>query len=201
MRTLNRIAVYCASSNAVPERYFQAARDFGILLAGQGIGIVYGGGRVGLMGALADAAIAAGGEVIGVIPQKLMDLEVGHTGVTRLEVVETMALRKGRMADLADAFVALPGGIGTLEEISEATSLAQLNYQDKPVGLYNCHGFWDALVAWLDHAAQEGFIRPIHRELVAVDSDPSRLIDRLRTAVIPRVEEWAPQPPEVSQKA
>ena len=192
MRPLHRIAVYCASSNDVPERYFQAARDFGILLAGQGIGIVYGGGRVGLMGALADAPQN---------PRKLMDLEVGHTGVTRLEVVETMAIRKGRMAELADAFVALPGGIGTLEEISEATSLAQLNYQDKPVGLYNCHGFWDALVSWLDHAAQEGFIRPIHRDLVAIDSDASQLIERLRAAVIPRVEDWAPRPPEVPQKA
>ncbi len=191
MRTLNRIAVYCASSDDVPEHYFQAARDFGQLLAARGLGLVYGGGKVGLMGALADAVLQAGGEVIGVIPEKLMALEVGHTGVTRLEIVADMGVRKYRMMDLADAFVALPGGYGTLEEIAEVTTLAQLNYQDKPVGLLNHRGFWDPLVAWYELAYREGFIRPIHRDLVLVDTDGETLLNRLATYEIPTVTKWA----------
>ncbi len=191
MRTLTRLAVYCASSDDVPDHYFQSARVFGRLLAERGIGLVYGGGKVGLMGALADAVMAAGGEVIGIIPEKLMDLEVGHTGVTRLEIVADMGVRKYRMMDLADAFVALPGGYGTLEEIAEVTTLAQLNYQDKPVGLLNHRGFWDHLVAWYEHASSEGFIRPIHRDLVIVDTDPDTLLERLAAYEIPSVTKWA----------
>lgn len=191
MRHLNRIAVYCASSDDLPEHYFLAARAFGRLLAERGLGLVYGGGKVGLMGAMADAALAAGGEVIGIIPEKLMEMEVGHTGVTRLEIVADMGVRKYRMMDLADAFVALPGGYGTLEELAEVTTLAQLNYQDKPVGLLNHQGFWDHLVAWYAHASQEGFIRPIHTSLVLVDTDAARLLDRLAAYEIPSVTKWA----------
>lgn len=198
MRTLKHIAVYCASSDDVPAHYFQAARDFGRLLADQGLGLVYGGGKVGLMGALADAVMAAGGEVIGVIPEKLMDLEVGHTGITRLEVVADMGLRKYRMMALADAFVALPGGYGTLEELAEVTTLAQLNYQDKPVGLLNHRGFWDHLVAWYEHASSEGFIRPIHADLVLVDTDGETLLQRLAAYDIPAVTKWASRDPGVS---
>jgi uncharacterized protein (TIGR00730 family) len=191
MRTLNRVAVYCASSNDLPNHYFDAAREFGRLLAKQGIGLVYGGGKVGLMGVLADAVLQAGGEVIGVIPQKLMDLEVGHSGVTCLEVVADMKTRKYRMMELADAFVALPGGYGTLEEIAEVTTLAQLNYQDKPVGLLNHAGFWDHLLAWYKHASKEGFIRPIHRDLVLVEPHGESLLQRLVDYEIPTVTQWA----------
>ncbi len=192
MRTLNRIAVYCASSDDVPAHYFDAARQFGRLLADRKLSLVYGGGRIGLMGALADAVLEGGGEVIGIIPEKLMDLEVGHTGLTRLEIVSDMGTRKHRMAALADAFVALPGGYGTLEEIAEVTSLAQLNYQDKPVGLLNHRGFWDHLVAWYAHASREGFIRPIHRELVIVETDGEVLLQQLAQCEIPSLAQWAP---------
>ncbi len=198
MRTLKRIAVYCASSDDVPEHYFQAARDFGHLLARLELGLVYGGGKVGLMGALADAVLEAGGEVIGIIPKKLMDLEVGHTGITRLEVVSDMGVRKYRMMELADAFVALPGGYGTLEEIAEVTTLAQLNYQDKPVGLLNHRGFWDHLVAWYEHATREGFVRPVHADLVLVDTNAEALLQRLAEYEIPDVIEWSSRDPAFS---
>lgn len=191
MRTLTRVAVYCASSSALAEHYYEAARSFGRLLAARGIGLVYGGGRVGMMGAMADACMDAGGEVIGIIPKKLMDLEVGHDGITRLEVVADMGVRKYRMMDLADAFVALPGGYGTLEELAEVTTLAQLNYQDKPVGLLDHRGFWEHLVAWYAHAADEGFIRPVHRDLVLVDTDGGALLDRLAAYEIPSLTKWA----------
>ncbi|MCX6896985.1 MAG: TIGR00730 family Rossman fold protein, partial [Verrucomicrobia bacterium] len=137
MRTFRRLCVYCGSSNHVPETYFAAARAVGTLLAERGIGVVYGGGRTGLMGAVATAALAAGGEVIGVIPEKLRALELDHGGLTELRVVDSMHARKLMMAELSDGFMALPGGFGTLEEIFEATTWTQLNYHRKPAGLLN----------------------------------------------------------------
>lgn len=142
------------------------ARTVGVALAERGIGIVYGGGRVGLMGALADAALAVGGEVIGVIPQGLVDRELAHPGVSALHVVGTLHERKAVMADLADAFLALPGGLGTLEELTEVVSWAQLELHAKPIGLLATDDYWAALLGWLDRAVAEGFIAPGHRGLV-----------------------------------
>ena len=156
MREFKRLCVYCASSNRVDERWFEVARHVGRRLSARGIGVVYGGGHIGLMGALADAALAEGNEVIGVIPRKLLDLELGHTGVTDLVVVETMHQRKLRMAELSDGFIALPGGWGTLEEIFEVTTWTQLRYHAKPVGLLNAQGYYDKLIAFLDEAAALG---------------------------------------------
>ena len=194
-RSFRRVAVYCASSTVIPARYFDAARSVGALLARRGVGIVCGGGRVGLMGALADAALAEGGEVVGVIPQKLYDLEVGHRGLSELFVVDSMRARKSMMAALADAFVALPGGWGTLEELFEVATMTQLNYHDKPVGILNVGGYFDALLAFLARAADEGFVRPVHQTLIQVDEDMEGLLDKLSRVPLPRVADWAPKLP------
>jgi hypothetical protein len=155
-------------------------------LASRGIGVVYGGGRLGLMGAVADAALAAGGEVIGVIPRGLVGRELAHPGVTELRIVESLHERKAQMAVLADGFVALPGGLGTLEELAEVASWAQLELHSKPIGLLGLAGYWDPLLAWLDHAVAEGFISVQHRRLVGVDAD----LD----ALLARFEAWKPPP-------
>jgi uncharacterized protein (TIGR00730 family) len=149
------------------------------MLAQRKIKLIYGGGRVGLMGAVADAALAAGGEVVGVIPQMLLDKEVGHAGLTELHVVTTMAQRKTLMGELADAFLALPGGIGTMDELFEAWTWTQLGIHRKPSGLLNLQGYYQPLIAFLDLAVQEGFLRPRHRSALLVDDDLSRLVDRL----------------------
>jgi uncharacterized protein (TIGR00730 family) len=188
VRKLQRICVYCGSSSGVAGHYLETAAAVGRHLAERGIGIVFGGGRVGLMGALADAALAAGGEVHGVIPEKLLDLELGHGGVTQLDVVATMHQRKMRMAELSDAFVALPGGWGTLEEIFEVTTWTQLEYHDKPVGLLDAHGYYAALVAFLEHAAAEGFIRPAHRAILQVADDIEALVAKLAAVELPRLD-------------
>lgn len=188
MRTFRRICVYCASSNQVAEHFRETARAMARCLARRGIGVVFGGGSVGLMGALADAALAEGVEVIGVIPKKLMDLELGHRGVTELVVVDTMHERKHRMAELSDAFVALPGGWGTLEEIFEVTTWTQLGYHEKPVGLLNAGGYYDHLITFLDHAAELGFIRPAHRPILQASADPDQLLDQLAVVDLPRLD-------------
>ncbi len=188
MRTFRRICVYCGSSNGAPERYFDTAREVGARLAGRGIDVVYGGGNVGLMGALADAALAAGGKVYGVIPEKLRDLELAHEGISELFITNTMHERKTKMAELADAFIALPGGWGTLEEIFEVTTWTQLEYHDKPVGMLNAHGYYDALLAFLEHAHKEGFIRPQHRGLINTAVELDELIERMAACVLPKLE-------------
>lgn len=188
MRQLRRICVYCASSNQVDERWREAARQMARCLARRRIDVVFGGGSVGLMGALADEALAAGARVTGVIPQKLMDLELGHTGVHDLVVVQTMHERKHRMAELSDGFVALPGGWGTLEEIFEVTTWTQLGYHEKPVGLLNAGGYYDKLVGFLDHATELGFIRPQHRPILQAAADPDELLDRLAAAELPTLD-------------
>jgi uncharacterized protein (TIGR00730 family) len=190
----HRVAVYCGSNVGRSDRYAEVAFAFGSFLAERNIGIVYGGGRVGLMGRLADGALSRGGEVIGVIPEKLRDLELAHTGVTRLEVVDGMHARKLRMSDLADAFVAMPGGYGTLEELFEVTTWTQLRYHVKPIGLLNVSGFWDHLLAFLDHAEGEGFIRGVHRGLIACDDDPARLLDAMGRIVVPDLGTWIEKP-------
>jgi uncharacterized protein (TIGR00730 family) len=148
--------------------YAETARAFGERLARGGIGLVTGGGRVGLMGAVAEGALSVGGEVIGVIPQGLVDRELSHRGLTRLDIVAGLHERKARMAELVDGFVALPGGLGTLEELAEVTSWAQLGLHRKPIGLLDVGGYWGSLLRWLDEAVEEGFIPPAHRELVVV---------------------------------
>ncbi len=189
--TIRRVCVYCGS-NAGGRRVFrEAARAVGIALARRGWGLVYGGGGVGLMGILAEATADAGGEVIGVIPRALMEREgVAADGVGELRVVESMHERKALMAELSDAFVALPGGLGTLEELFETLTWAQLGLHRKPCGLLDAGGYYRPLVALLDHAVDEGFVRPEHRALLVVGDHPEELLDRLAGHRPPRVEKW-----------
>jgi uncharacterized protein (TIGR00730 family) len=176
---MKRICVFCGSNSGSRPEYSAVARELALLLAGRRIGIVYGGGNVGLMGVLADAALEAGGEVIGVIPELLVTKEVAHHGVTELRIVQTMHERKALMNDLSDAFIALPGGFGTLDEFFEVLTWSQLGFHAKPCGLLNVSGFHDNLLAMLDHAVAERFLRPAHRQLILSDTDPSRLLQRL----------------------
>ena len=176
------VAVYCGSRFGDLAAYAQAARELGRLIARSGGSVVYGGGRVGLMGVVADAALDAGGSVVGVIPQALMDREVGHPGLTELHVVQTMHERKQMMAERADAFVALPGGIGTLEEIYEVWSWQQLGYHDKPVALLNVAGYYDALLEFMRVSHERGFVSTPQYNALMVDDDPARLLDRLTQA-------------------
>ena len=176
MRTL---CVYCGSSPGNDPAFAEAARTVGTLIGREGWQLVYGGGRAGLMGIVADAALAAGAPVIGVIPESLMARELGHPGLTELHVVETMHQRKTMMAERADAFVALPGGIGTFEELFEVWTWRQLGYHDKPVGLLNVAGYYDALLAFLDQATGKGFMRAAQHELLQVHTDPRTLLARL----------------------
>lgn len=182
------LCVFCGSSPGVRREYLVLAQALGARLAGRGIGLVYGGARVGLMGAVADAALAAGGTVIGVIPQALWEREVAHTGLTTLHVVDSMHERKARMADLSDGFVALPGGIGTFEELFEVWTWGQLGLHAKPVALLDCANYYAPLVAFLDHAVEERFIRPTHRAALLVERDVDALLDRLLA--------WTPPPRE-----
>ena len=178
-----RVCVYAGSSPGARQQYADAARALGRVLAGRRRGIVFGGSRSGLMGALADEALARGGEVIGVIPRYLVEREVAHGALTDLHVVATMHERKALMAELADAFVALPGGIGTLEELVEMLTWAQLGLHGKPVGIVNVDGYYDSLLAFLAHAVDEGFLSPTTRERLAVQSDPEALLDELDRSV------------------
>ena len=170
--------------------YAHAAITVGTLLAARGIGLVYGGGNVGLMGVIADAALAAGGEVIGVIPRALADREIAHTGCTELRIVDSMHTRKAMMAELSDAFLAMPGGVGTFEEFFEATTWTQLGLHRKPCGLLNVAGFYTPLAVFIDQAVSEGFIKPLHRAVIVVDDDPARLLDTLATIEVPDVPKW-----------
>ncbi|MES2492866.1 MAG: TIGR00730 family Rossman fold protein [Pseudomonadota bacterium] len=176
---MKRLAVYCGSATPADPRYIALAAEVGAALAGRGIGIVYGGGRLGLMGALADAALAAGGEVIGVIPDALSSAEIAHTGCTQLHVVETMHERKRAFTDLADGFLTLPGGVGTMDELWEAVSWAQLGYHAKPVGLYNAFDFFDHLLAFNRHMVETGFIRPSHARIVIAENELDLLLTRM----------------------
>jgi uncharacterized protein (TIGR00730 family) len=159
--------------------YAEAARAFGATLAGRGLGVVYGGGRVGLMGALADGALAAGGDVVGVIPKELVDRELAHGGLTALHVVASLHERKALMAELADGFVALPGGFGTLDELLEQLTWSQLGLHAKPVGLLDVEGYWRPLIALAQHATEEGFVRESDLGAIAIGDDPEALLDRL----------------------
>jgi uncharacterized protein (TIGR00730 family) len=179
MPPLTRICVFCGASPGRDARYAAAARAVGEDLARRGIGVVYGGGRVGLMGALADAALAVGGEVTGVIPRGLVERELAHQGLTELRIVGTLHERKAVMAELADAFIALPGGLGTLEELAEVTSWAQLGLHVKPIGLLDVADYWRPLLGWLDHAVKSGFVAPVHRDLLVVSPDLAGLLEAM----------------------
>ena len=176
---MNRIAVYCGSSSGDSSLFKRAATELGALIASQGVALVYGGARIGLMGAVADAALASGGKVIGVIPEALTQNEVVHTGLTHLEVVGSMHERKARMLDLADAAVAMPGGLGTLDELFEALTWAQLRFHAKPIGMLNLDGYFDALLGFLDHSVATGFLLERNRELLLDATTPELLMDRL----------------------
>ena len=187
---MKRVCVFCGSRNGTRDQYVAAARRTGEALARRGIGLVYGGGGIGLMGVLADAAVSAGGDVVGVIPEALMAREVARRGLTDLRVVASMHERKALMAELADAFVALPGGFGTLEEFCESLTWAQLGIHRKPCGLLNVEGFFDPLLLLFDHAVRERFVSPDHRSLVVVEEDPERLLDALSRWEPPALERW-----------
>lgn len=181
-----RLALFTGSSDGTDPRFAEAVAALATELARRGIGVVYGGGRVGLMGVVADAALAAGGEVVGVIPERLVDAEVAHAGLSRLEVVPDMHARKARMAELADGFVALPGGLGTLEEIFEVWTWQQLGYHRDPVCLYDVAGFWASLLTTLDGLRDAGFVGAAARSSLVVADDPETLLTRL--------EGWRPPP-------
>jgi len=187
---LRRVCVYCGANRGRDPAYADAAQAMGRALARRGIGLVTGGGRVGLMGVVADAALAAGGEVTGVIPEALMRKELAHTGLTDLVVTASMHERKARMAEIADGFVALPGGLGTYEELFEIWTWAQLGWHAKPCGLFNAAGFYDKLVAFLDGACDAQFLKAEHRAMLIVEDDPDRLLDRFATYEAPTVAKW-----------
>lgn len=176
---MKRLAVYCGSATPTDPIYVSTARAVGRTLAERGIGVVYGGGRLGLMGAVADSALEAGGEVIGIIPQALVDAEVAHKGLTELHVCRTMHERKQAFTDLSDGFVTLPGGTGTMDELWEALSWAQLGYHAKPVGLLNAGGFYDLLIAFNRHMGEVGFLRPQHQGLMIVDETLDGLLAKM----------------------
>ena len=176
---MNRLAVYCGSASPDDPRYVALAHEVGQTLAARGIGVVYGGGKLGLMGALADGALAAGGEVIGVIPEAMVQAEVANLACTELRVVGTMHERKAAFTDLSGGFLTLPGGVGTMDELWEAVSWSQLGYHDKPVGLLNAFGFYDGLLTFADHMATVGFVRPVHRDILIAENELGALLQRM----------------------
>ena len=188
---ISRIAVYCGSSSGTDPAYLRDAVAVGTMLVERGIELVYGGGRVGLMGAVADAALDAGGTVHGVITKELLQAEVGHMGITTLEVVDSMHTRKARMGELADAFLALPGGFGTWEELTEMLTWTQLGLQRKPLALCNTKRFWDPLIEQTNRAVAAGFIKAHHGELLRVGADPSSALDALLAPTPLPTPKWA----------
>lgn len=190
MTQLSRVAVFCGSKLGARPEYAEAAAALGAELAARGIGLVYGGGSVGLMGAIASATLAAGGEVIGVIPRKLLELEVGHSACTELVVVEDMHERKAKMAARADAFIAMPGGYGTLDESFEALTWTQLRYHAKPLGLLNVAGYFDLLIQFLERSVAEGFLRPSDHGNLIHGSTPGGLLDALCRTEISAERDW-----------
>ena len=191
---LQALCVFCGSSSGKHPSYRESARAVGALLAERNITLVYGGGNVGLMGVVADACLAAKGRVIGVIPHSLAAKEVAHNGLSELRVVGSMHERKALMADLADAFLALPGGFGTWDEFCEALTWSQLAIQNKACAVLNVEGYYDAFLAQADRAASDGFLRPEHRQLLLADTDPARILDRLQTYEVRVIDKWADRP-------
>lgn len=185
-----RLCVFCGSSAGQDPIYLETAHRLGAALAQNGIELVYGGASVGLMGAVADAVLAEGGRVIGVMPQALVDKEIAHTGLSDLRVVGSMHERKAMMAELSDGFIALPGGLGTFEELFEVWTWAQLGYHKKPCALLNVAGFYDKLADFLDDVVERGFVKSIHRSMLIVQNEPAALIEAIRAYEPPKVEKW-----------
>lgn len=187
---MKRICVFCGSSSGLGTVYRDHAARLGRMMARRNIELVYGGGNVGLMGILADSALEHDGRVTGIIPRSIADLEIAHLGLTRLEVVENMHERKNRMGALADGFIALPGGFGTLDELSEALTYNQLRIYDKPVGLLNVNGYFDGLLQFLDHCVVEGFVRPEHRQNIFIAEDPDALLKLMEAFEPVAIAKW-----------
>jgi len=190
MSKLRRICVYCGSNAGNDPTHRAAAHDLGAFLARSGLGLVYGGGNVGLMGAVADGALTENGEVIGVIPQSLMEKELGHGDVTELHVVTSMHERKQLMVDLSDGFIALPGGFGTLDELFETLTWLQLSFHDKPVGLLNVGDFFDGLIEFIAHMSRSGFLKPEHAKCVLVENEPAQLLAAMESFRPPDLGKW-----------
>jgi uncharacterized protein (TIGR00730 family) len=189
-RTFKRLCIFCGSSHGGNPAYAEAAKNLGGELARSGIALVYGGGNVGLMGVIADAVLAGGGEVIGVIPEALMAKELGHRGIQDLRVVKTMHERKALMAELSDGFIAMPGGIGTFEEFFEIVTWAQLGFHSKPCALLNVNGFYDPLLRLVDHAIEERFIKASQRQILIVESETNALLHRMEHQHVPVEPKW-----------
>jgi uncharacterized protein (TIGR00730 family) len=189
--SIRRLCVFCGSCVGNKPQYHAAAESFGRMLAAEGIELVYGGGSIGLMGVVADAVLAAGGQVIGVIPHSLNTKELGHTGLTQQHIVNTMHERKALMADLSDAFVALPGGLGTFEEILEIVTWSQLGIHRKPCGILNVAGYYDRLIAFLDSSVEQGFVQPLYRGMILVETEPAAMLSRMRAYEPPQLARWA----------
>jgi len=190
MTTINSICIYCGSSPGRHEAYGAAARDLAEALVSRNIRLIYGGAGIGIMGTVADRVLQLGGEAIGVIPKALAHKEVAHPNLTELHVTQSMHERKMLMAELADGFIALPGGIGTLEELFEIWTWAQLGFHQKPCGVLNVAGYYDALITFLDHVAAEQFVKPHHRDMLMVEADPNLLLDRYVNYQPPAVKLW-----------
>ncbi|AQQ06183.1 Rossman fold protein, TIGR00730 family [Roseibium algicola] len=187
---MKSICVFCGSSYGALEAYADIARETGRAIAEQGYTLVYGGAKVGLMGTVADAALEAGGKVIGVLPRSLQDKEIGHEGLSELHLVDSMHERKAMMADLSDAFIALPGGVGTLEEIFEVWTWGQLGYHKKPCGFLNAEGYYDHLIAFLDHQTEQGFTKQVMRDMAQIASSPLDMIRQFENYTPPSAPKW-----------
>lgn len=187
---MNSVCVYCGSASGAHQDYLQLARDLGEELVRRDLKLIYGGASIGLMGEVANTVLKAGGEVIGVLPRNLFRREVPHDGLTQLIEVSSMHERKAMMAELADGFIALPGGLGTLEELFEILTWAQLGLHHNPCGILNIRGYYDALNQFLDLSVSEGFIRPQHRSMLMLEDSPGQLLDRLAAYQAPRVQKW-----------
>ncbi len=190
VKDIKRVVVYCGANVGNNPAYKTAAEALGRTLAARGIGVVYGGGGVGLMGVLADATLAAGGEVIGVIPEALKALEVGHVGLTQMHVVPDMHSRKAMMLGLADAAIAMPGGFGTMDEMFEALTWSQLDYHRKLCGLLNVAGFYDHLLAWMRHSVEVGLVKPANMQLIVESTDIDAMLDEMQRRPFPLEKKW-----------
>ena len=187
---MKNICVYCGSSPGKRPEYVESARQLAQEFVARDLGLVYGGARVGIMAELADAMLTEGGKAIGVIPQSLVDKEVAHHGLTKLHIVDSMHERKALMADLSDGFIALPGGLGTIEELFEVLTWAQLGFHTKPCGLLNICGYYNGLSVFLDHAVQEQFVKQVHRQMLLIEDNPGRLFDRFASYQAPPQDKW-----------
>lgn len=194
---MKQVCIFCGSYQGTQPMYVTAAHQMGMGLAQRGLGLVYGGGRVGLMGAVADGSLAGGGKVTGVIPKSLVDRELAHVGLSELHVVTSMHERKAMMAEIADAFIAMPGGYGTLDELFEIITWAQLGFHHKPIALLNIGGYFDPLLTFIEHMAVEGFITPEHRGAVLVKNAVDTLLDTLLSYQPPQLEKWLKKPEEL----